>query len=161
MGWTGLSLQLGLNLSITTHCWKLGDHGVLGKILPSCHGQGPIGACHCECCIAGMQVAPAAWSCWEAVGTGPGLLSHSRAQHMQDCLTSTILLHGGSLLQRTALQLSLLSACPGLFSESFGEHGAFFTTTFTLPRDCKRGARSCQPWTQLQPSAGLTRREAC
>lgn len=56
MGWNRLCLQLRLNLSTTTQRWKLGDHGVLRKILPSCHGQGPIGACHWECCIAGMQV---------------------------------------------------------------------------------------------------------
>lgn len=55
MGWNRLCLQLGLNLSITTQHGKLGNHGVLGKILPSCHGQGPIGACHWERCISGRQ----------------------------------------------------------------------------------------------------------
>lgn len=57
MGWTRLCLQLGLNLPITTHCWKLGDHGVLGKILPFAMARDPLGHVW-ECCTTGMQVPP-------------------------------------------------------------------------------------------------------
>lgn len=67
---------------------------------------------------------------------------------------------GTHCLQRIAPQLSSLPVCSGLFSESSGDHGAFSTTTFTLLRDSRCGARSCQAWTQLQPNAWLARRAA-
>lgn len=79
---------------------------------------------------------------------------------MQDCLTAQLCSLGTHYLQRIAPQLSFLPVFSGLLSESFGDHGAFSSTTFTLLKDSRRGARSCQAWTQLQPNAWLTRRAA-
>lgn len=86
MGWSGLCLQLGLNLSITTQHWKLGDHVVLRKILlllwPRTHWEVLLGMLPPR--DAG---APAAWSCWDAAGWDPACCHTPGHSSMQDCLT--------------------------------------------------------------------------
>lgn len=76
---------------------EAGGRGVLGKILllprPRTPWDVSLGMLHRR--GAG---APAAWSCWGAVGTGPGLPTHPRAQLHAGLPHLTTLLCGGSLL---------------------------------------------------------------
>lgn len=114
-----------------------------------------LGVLHCR--DAG---APAAWSCWDAVGTGPGLLSQPRAQPHAGLPHQ----HSPALWGLTACREQLFSSPPcqcalGCFQNPLG------TTELSPqpPSHCpgqQTGARSCQARAQLQPSAWLTRRAA-
>lgn len=80
-----------------------------GEDPPLAMAKDPLGVLHPR--DAG---APAAWGCWDAAGIGPSLPAQPRAQpHLSPA-------PWGSLLQRTALQLSLLPVCPGCSQESLG-----------------------------------------
>lgn len=76
---------------------EAGGRGVLGKSFllpwPRTHWDVSLGMLHRR--GAG---APAAWSCWGAVGTEPGLPTHPRAQLHAGLPHLTTLLCGGSLL---------------------------------------------------------------
>lgn len=130
-GWNRHCLQLGLNLSITTQRWKLGNRECWGRSSPLAmaknplwHGTGNAVSQGCSRYRTRTAVTPQ--------GTAPC----RTVSPAQPCSLEA------HYLQRTALQLSVLLACPGLFSESFGNQGTFSTTTFTVPRDSKHGLSS-------------------
>lgn len=101
-------------------------------------------ACHWECCITGTQVLLLLGAAGMQQVQDQDSCHTPGHSSMQDCLTSTTLLCGGSLLAENSSSALPPASVPGLFSESFGDHGAFSTTTFTLPR-------GQQVWSQELP----------
>lgn len=116
--------------------WSAGEDPPLGMakdLLGHVTGNAASQGCRCSCCLELL-------GCRE-YRTRPAVTRQDTApcrtaSPAQPCSV------GAHFLQRTALQLSLLPVCPGLFSESFGEHGVFSTATFTLPGAARHGPSS-------------------
>lgn len=106
----------------------------LGHVTGNAAPQG----CRCPCCL---ELLGCSRYRTRTAATPQGTAPCRTASPAQPCSVGT---HN---LQRTALQLSLLPVCPELFLECFGDHGAFSTTTVTLPRtaDMEPGAARHRP----------------
>lgn len=128
MGWNGLCLQPGLNLPITTQRWKLGDHGVLGKILLL-----PWPRARWECCIPGMGSS----CCLELLGcsrhrTQPACTAQGTASPQPCSLGLTAAENSPSALPPASV--------PWLFSGAFEDHE--LSPQPPSPRGSRHGASS-------------------